>query len=242
MAERCMIPNLTNPHLIAAFFPDADPYAFDVSQEEFDEVDGWGPGVYRGVSVPLEEGEKWNAGIKACDAAQIEKRSLQGLRLRLSYFGREAQAETLFETLERERLDPIIKDWQAATEGCELVPLPRAKDWYLVLHPGSSDTYVRYARMAAERAEIRSGWPWIWRDDQYDADFLSAIRDEWRKQAPGWLKEIDGSPSSDATIKALHSHYGIEHHLRGDTGWTWPRPAFQRDRIVLAHKPEGITF
>lgn len=79
------IPRLTAQRVIDAFFGrDAKPYAYTVTQDDFDEYDNEAAGEYFGVEVPAEMARRWDAGIDACRTGGIEPGSADGWRLRLS--------------------------------------------------------------------------------------------------------------------------------------------------------------
>jgi hypothetical protein len=238
--SKVRIPNLTNKAMIEAFFGTADQYCFEVSQEEFDDYDDNGPGTYQGSLVTPEEADKWDAGLRECQTASVSPRSLEGLRIRLAQFGRADRAESLAACLEAQRIAPILASWKRETEGCDLLPISKMPGWVIVLRPNTSPEYRTYALALATRAEEKSGWPWIWKTEQYDAEMMAAIRTYWGQAVQGWVTENDGSPSSDDRIQALHSGSAIGHHLGGDCVRKWPATT-RLGRVVVACVPPEVA-
>lgn len=235
------LPNLVNPVIIEAFFGDsAKSYSYTVSPEEFDEHDNEGPGHYCGVEVSAEDAARWDAGLHACKEVGVNPRSVEGLRLRLEKFGRAERAAAVHQALADQLAGPIIHSWEEETEGCELFPITQMPGWVIVVPQDCIPEYRAYALAVSKRAEEKCGWAWIWRDDQYDAELLDAIRKLWAKTAPGWLVDSYDSAVEDAAVRDLHSHSCIAHHLGGESVSNWPKKRYYRGRVVVARIPDAV--
>lgn len=77
------IPRLVDEQIIRGFFGDqAKSYDYEVTQDDFDEYDNEAPGTYYGVAVPATLADRWDAGIEACQNANVKTRSREGLLMR----------------------------------------------------------------------------------------------------------------------------------------------------------------
>lgn len=234
------IPNLTHPAMIAAFFGGPESYDYTVTAEEFDEQDNEGPGHYCGVIVSAEDGAKWDAGLQECKSRGVANRSLEGLRVRLGMFGREKDADALFAKLDDLRVAPILASWEKEVGGCKLVPFAKIPDMFVVVRENQSPEKLAYINAVVKRAVKDFGWAAMRKQEQYDAEFLAILRALWSKTCPGLERDKEGNPIPDSQLFALHSHYGLAHHLGGEAISEWPKANFYFGATVIVTPPKEL--
>lgn len=235
-----IIPNLTDPDIIRVFFgKGAKRYDYTVTHEEFDEIDGDGPGHYEGVAVEEHQVISWKAGLAACDNEGVDPESLEGYKMRLAFVGKEKEAYALWATLEAKRTEPILARWEETVKGCTLAPIVHIPAMFVLMREDDSPELTRLKEAICNCAVVRGGWVWVGQD-HIDEEMLEATRALWRKTAPGWLKEPDGSPSPDNVIKNLIAHYVIAWHLGGNEVTDWTRPLSDTGKTVIVKPPKEI--
>jgi len=106
---------VTDGVIIAAFFgAAAEPYHFEVSEQDFDEFDNHGPGAYSGVEVPAPLAEKWWRGFVECKDFGFLASSRAGLLKRLSIM-REKEVTSLPDELEARVAAEEVAETERAT-------------------------------------------------------------------------------------------------------------------------------